>query len=89
MVGISATMPVETAEHDLKGVLERLHLGETLTLVSSEGAPLAVVVSLKPAPVESETASDWWARWDELTRKISRAWKGKQSAGEILAEMRR
>ena len=87
MVGIASVMPVETAEHDLRGVLERLHLGETLTLISPEGAPLAVVVSLKP--VEIRTASDWWAQWDELTRRISQAWKGKQSAGEILAEMRR
>jgi hypothetical protein len=58
-------------------------------LVNSEGAPLAVVVSLKPEPAEVESASDWWDRWDALTRKISQGWKSDKSAVEILTEMRR
>ena len=85
----SMTLPVETAERDLQHLLEQLHLGETITLVNSEGTPLAVVVSLKPAPVEVEPASDWEARWDALAQKVSRAWKSDKSAVEILAEMRR
>jgi antitoxin (DNA-binding transcriptional repressor) of toxin-antitoxin stability system len=83
------TVPVETAERDLQHLLERLHLGETITLVSSEGMPLAVVVSLKPAPAEVEPASDWEARWDALAQKVSQAWKSDKSAVEILMEMRR
>jgi len=83
------TVPVETAERDLKDLLEQLHLGETITLVSSEGTPLALVVSLKPLPVEVEPASDWEARWDALTQRVSQAWKSDKSAVEILTEMRR
>ena len=83
------TMPVETAERDLKQLLERLRLGETVTLVNSDGTPLACLVSLKPAPIEAEPISDWEARWDALARKVSQTWKGDQSAVEILGEMRR
>ena len=85
----SVTVPVETAGRDLKQLLERLRWGETITLVSSEGTPLAVVVSLKSAPVEIEPVSDWEARWDALAQKVSRAWRSDKSAVEILTEMRR
>jgi len=86
---MSVVVPIEAAKHNLEDLLERLHLGETITLVSSEGTPLAVIVSLKPAPVEAEPASDWEARWDALAQKVSRAWKSEKSAVEILTEMRR
>lgn len=86
---MSAVMPIETAEHDLRNLLEQLRLGETVTLVSSEGAPLALLVSLKPAPSKAEPDSDWDARWDALAHQVSLAWKSEKSAVEILAEMRR
>ena len=82
-------VPIETAERDLKSLLEQLQLGETVTLVGSEGVPEALLVSLKSAPSELQSLSDWEARWDALTHKISLAWKSKKSAVEILAEMRR
>jgi len=86
----SMTVPVETAERDLQHLLERLHLGETITLVNSEGTPLAVVVSLKPAPgTETPPASDWEAQWEALAEEVSRAWKSEESAVDILSEMRR
>ena len=84
------TVPVETAEHDLQRLLEQLRLGETITLVSSEGTPLAIVVSLKPAPVaETPPASDWEAQWEVLAEEVGRAWKSEKSAIETLSEMRR
>lgn len=90
MSGVLAqSMPVKMAERDLEHVLEQLYLGETLTLISSEGAPLALVVSLKPAPVEAEPIPDWEDRWDALVKKVSRAWKSEKGAVEILTEMRR
>ena len=90
MSGVAVmTMPVETAERDLKQLLEQLHVGETITLVNSDGMPLACLVSLKPAPVEAEPVSDWEARWDALARQVSQTWKSDQSAIEILTEMRR
>jgi len=57
-------------------------------LVNSEGAPVAVMVSLKPAPTEAELVSDWEARWDALAQKVGQAWKSEKSAVEILMEMR-
>jgi lipoate-protein ligase A len=85
----SMTIPVEMAERDLRQLLENLRLGETITLVSSEGQPLAVVVSLKSSSVEVKPVSDWETRWDELVRGVSRAWKSDKSAVELLTEMRR
>jgi len=86
----SITLPVEAAERDLRHLLERLHLGETITLVNSEGTPLAIVVSLKPAPVtETQSASDWEAQWEALAEEVSRAWKSEESAVDILSKMRR
>ena len=82
------TVPVETANRDLKQLLERLHSGDAITLVNSEGIPLALIISLKPAPVEIESPSDWEARWNALAHKVSRAWKSDRSAVEILMEMR-
>ena len=83
------TMPIETAERNLKQLLERLHLGETITLINSDGMPLAIMVSLKSAATEGKPVSDWEARWDALAHKVSQAWKSDQSAVEILTEMRR
>jgi len=92
MSGIkSVTVPVETAERDLKHLLDELHLGETITLVNSEGAPLAIVVSLRAAALATETppASDWVAQWEALAEEVGRAWKGEKGAVEALSEMRR
>lgn len=83
------SVPVETAEHDLRGLLAQLELGETVTLVGPEGVPEALLVSLKAASNQVQSPDDWEARWDRLARKIGRAWKGDQSAQDVLREMRR
>jgi hypothetical protein len=88
-VAVPRTVSVETAERDLKHLLEQLHLGETLTLIGPEGAPLAVMVSLKAASAEVEPAADWEAQWEELAEEVGRAWTGEKSAVEVLSEMRR
>ena len=59
-------VPIETAERDLTSLLEQLQLGETVTLVGSEGVPEALLVSLKSAPSELQSLSEWEARWDAL-----------------------
>ncbi|MBN1318902.1 MAG: hypothetical protein JXA42_25700 [Anaerolineales bacterium] len=82
------TLPIETAERDLIGLLEELNLGETVTLIGSEGVPQALLVSLRPIPQKSETV-DWETRWDALAQEVSNAWKSEKSAVEILSEMRR
>ena len=86
---MSITVPIETAERELRSLLEQLRLGETATLVTSEGAPEALLVSLKSGAGRPHPTSDWDTRWDTLAQKVSRAWKSEKSAIEVLAEMRR
>jgi len=86
---MSITVPIETAERDLRSLLEQLHLGETATLVGSEGSPQALLVSLKSTTARPQPLSDWEVRWDALAQKVSRAWKSDKNAVDILAEMRR
>jgi hypothetical protein len=86
---MTTELSVETAERDLGGVLERLHWGDTVTLVRPDGTPLAVVISLQGAPDEAEPASDWEGEWDALADEVSQAWKSEKSALEVLSEMRR
>ena len=83
------TLPIETAERDLRSLLEELNLGETVTLIGSEGMPQALLVSLKPVLRETEAEADWEARWDALARQVSEAWQSEKSAVELLSEMRR
>ena len=83
------SVPVETAEQRLRSLLAQLALGETITLVSPEGVPEALLVSLKAAPTEPQSMVDWEARWDALARKVDQAWKSDKSAQGTLAEMRR
>jgi hypothetical protein len=70
-------------------LLEELSLGETVTLVGSEGVPRALLVSLKPVLPDTHVEADWEARLDALAQQVSQAWKGKKSAVEMLSEMRR
>ena len=86
---MSVSVPVETAEQDLRSLLARLRLGETITLVDAEGLPEALLVSLRAASSQPQSAVDWEARWDALARKVGQAWQSDKSAQEILAEMRR
>ena len=83
------TLPIETAERDLRRLLEELDLGDTVTLIGSEGVPQALLVSLRPAPHEAPAGSDWEARWDALAQRVSEAWQSEKSAVELLSEMRR
>ena len=86
---MSITVPIETAERGLRSLLEQLRLGETATLVSSEGAPEALLISLKSRTSRLQPVSDWDTRWDAMAQKVSQAWRGEKSAVEVLAEMRR
>ena len=83
------TLPIETAEQDLRRLLEELDLGDTVTLIGSEGAPQALLVSLKPALREALAESEWEARWDVLAQQVSEAWQSEKSPVELLSEMRR
>lgn len=85
---------LETAEQNLKGLLAQLSLGETVTLADKEGNPLALLVSLKAEPVDSQLASEqsgfeWRAQMQSLAEEVDAAWQGDKSALDELAEMRR
>jgi hypothetical protein len=82
-------LALETADGNLKHLLARLKLGDTLTRVNAEGMPEALLVSLKGSRAEPETDADWEARWDELAQEISIAWQSEASALDILSDMRR
>jgi hypothetical protein len=86
---MSVSVSIETAQDDLRSLLEQLELGETITLVNPEGVPEALLVSLKASPSQPQSVVDWEKRWDALARKIGEAWEGDKSAQEILTEMRR
>ena len=83
------TLPIETAERDLRRLLEELDLGDTVTLIGSEGVPQALLVSLRSGLRETPAESDWEARWDALAKQVSEAWQSAKSAVELLSEMRR
>ncbi len=82
-------LPVKEAKRNLEQLLEELDLGQTLTLLGSEGAPVAVVVSVKPTRPAAEPVDDWEVRWRRLAEDVGRAWQGDKSAVEVIAEMRR
>jgi antitoxin (DNA-binding transcriptional repressor) of toxin-antitoxin stability system len=89
---MSVEVSVEAAKKNLEDILMRLSPGETATLTGPEGRPLAVLVPLKSsleAHAEKEDPTLWDAEWEDLARKIEKAWKSKKSALEILSEMRR
>ena len=86
---MAVTIRIEAAEKNLKRLLEDLELGETVTLIGAEGAPRALLISLKTSIVEPQSMPDWDARLDVLARKVSQAWNSDRSAVEVLTEMRR
>jgi len=86
---LSAKVPMETAERDLKRPLNQLKAGETVTLTTAEGEPLAVLVSVRSKSLDDQSATDWETKWDALTRKVSQTWHSDKSAPETLVEMRR
>lgn len=87
---MAETIPVEIAARELGKLVGKLHGGETLTLVDSEGAPVAVLVSVRPGmPPKTPAAEGFWDRWEALAEEIGRAWDGEKSAVQVLAEMRR
>ncbi|NIV36742.1 MAG: hypothetical protein GWN58_47095 [Anaerolineae bacterium] len=83
------TLPIETAERDLRRLLEELDLGDTVTLIGSEGVPQALLISLRSRLRETPAESDWEARWDALAKQVSEAWQSEKGAVELLSEMRR
>lgn len=87
---MAVAVPIEVVNTQLEDLLKQMRPGETITLIGSEGTPLAVVVPLKAQPAaEAVPGREWKAAWQALAEEIGRAWKGSKSAVDVLAEMRR
>lgn len=90
---MSIALTIEELNTGLKHWLNRLNLGETITLLGPDGTPMAVVVSLKPPPTPRSASEwrgdEWRLTWMAVAEHIDRSWKSDKSALEILAEMRR
>jgi hypothetical protein len=86
---LSQTVTIETIERDPRYCLEQLLSGQTLMLVNSDGAPVAMLVSLRSPATGAELSRAWDAQWEDLAQRVSRAWKSEKGAVEIVAEIRR
>ncbi|MEK7829843.1 MAG: hypothetical protein AAB401_02090 [Acidobacteriota bacterium] len=80
---------MESAERDLKGLLARLSLGESVTLADSDGKPLALLVSLRQEAAKKQALADWREQMEDLAKTVSAAWNSDKTAVETVAEMRR
>jgi hypothetical protein len=69
--------------------IEQLHLGETMTLISTNGQPFAIVVGVKPASPQSVPAAEWRKQWEDLAQRVGEAWQSEKNAIELVSEMRR
>jgi len=85
---MSVEVSVAAAKKNLEEILSKLLPGETATLISPEGKPMAVLVPLKSSE-DAAKVLDWDAEWETLAHEIDLDWKSKKSALEILTEMRR
>jgi hypothetical protein len=86
---MSEALPIKMAESNLEELLNGLPLGASITLIGSEGCPVALLVSLQPGKTKKKQAGNWDDRMDALAQKVSRDWKGEKTAVEVLSEMRR
>ena len=87
---MSVVVPVETAKRELDTLLDRLSLGETVTLVDADGHPRALIVQLQSlASHPTESPEEWFAQLDDLAKRIDAAWTSNKGAVDTLIEMRR
>ena len=86
---MAAEISIEALGGELRNLLDRLHSGESVTVVGADGQPVARLVSLKGESRRRMSAEEWEARWDALAERISKAWKGNRNAVEAVAEQRR
>lgn len=86
---MATEISVDALGPELKDMLNRLPAGESVTVVGADGKPVAMLYTVKPRSEPEMSDEEFFARWEELARRVSKAWKSDKSALEILAEMRR
>ncbi len=77
------------AEDQIAHLLQKLKIGETVTLVNAKGLPLAVLVALNPNAAPSFSTTEWLANLEPLAKEVGRKWNSNLSAVDTVAEMRR
>jgi len=82
---MAKTIPIETAQKDLKRLLDDLRLGDAVTLVGAEGIPQALLIPLKATAERPESIPDRDARSDALAQKVSQEWKSDKSVTVVQA----
>ena len=80
---MSVEVTVTAAKKNLEEILSKLLPGETATLVSAEGKPMAVLVPLKSSE-DAAKVLDWDAEWETLALEIDLAWKSKKAGEELV-----
>ena len=86
---MAAEISVKALGQELRDLLDRLPAGESVTVVGADGKPVAMLYTVKPPREPGMSDEEWFAKWEELAKRVSRAWKSDKSAVEILSEMRR
>jgi len=86
---MATEISIEALGSELRDLLDRMPSGESVTVIGTDGKPVARVTPLKPQQEEAVAAEDWLAEWDALAEEVGRAWKGDLSAVEAVAEQRR
>jgi antitoxin (DNA-binding transcriptional repressor) of toxin-antitoxin stability system len=74
------------------GVRSRLEQGETLEITDGEAivARLVPIAAAQPLTDEKRARLDsWFARSDELAKRVSAAWQGDVNAVDAVNEQRR
>jgi antitoxin (DNA-binding transcriptional repressor) of toxin-antitoxin stability system len=85
---MAAEISVEALGRELRELLDRLPAGESVTVVGADGKPVAMLYTVKGRSEPAMSDEEWFAKWEELAKRISKAWKSDKSALEILSEMR-
>lgn len=91
---MSEAVLLDQAAQNLRGLLARMSLGESLTLADEAGQPVALLVSLQTeapgqAAAHESQSQAWLTQWQEIAQAIGKDWPIGRSAAEVLAEMRR
>jgi len=73
----------------LRELLDRLPAGEPVTVLGTDGKPVAILYPVKPHQEPAMSDEEWFAEVEEMAKRISKAWKSEKTALEVLSEMRR
>lgn len=86
---MTLALPIEKAKKELDELVQQMHQGDTLTLINSQGEPVAVLISVKFSAPGAVLPHEREKQWKALAKEVGKAWKGLRGAVETLTGMRR